>query len=172
MSDGKRERIQTRINERGFSLIELLVAMVLFSIGMMAIASLLSTSTGGTNAARRVTEASLMAADLMERLMVLPYDDPADSADPLDDVDSDGTDQDGNGDQIDDDGGNFGLDDATAATADHQTTSGIYTMFWNVAVDEPSINVKTIKIIVTWQAAFEGKSGQRRASFDFIRANI
>jgi type IV pilus assembly protein PilV len=167
MIDVNWERIQTKINDHGFSLIEVLLAMVLFSVGMMAIASLLTRSGGGINSGRRVTEASALAADLMERLMVLPYD----TAD-LDDVDGDGTSQDLDGDLVDDDGGNFGLEDATAATADHQEPSGIYTVFWNVAVNHPDTNMKTIRIIVIWQAAFESVHGQRSASFDFIRIDI
>ncbi len=38
-----------------------------------------------------------------------------------------------------------------ATTADHNAVStyGTYTIFWNVAVDEPIPNTKTIHVIVT-----------------------
>lgn len=172
MIDMRRQETQRMINDRGFSLIELMIAMVLFSIGMMGIANMLQTSTNGVNSGRHVTEANMLASDLMERLTMLSYDDTTDNSDPLDDVDADGTGQDADSDLVDDDGGNFGLDDATAATADHYITNGTYTVYWNIAVDHPAVNMKTIKIIVVWQAAFEGTQGQRSASFDFIRANM
>jgi hypothetical protein len=60
----------------------------------------------------------------------------------------------GHSDFEDDDGdGAGGLDNATPATADGRDTSpdNRYTILWNVAVDTPVPNCKTIRVIVTSQ---------------------
>ncbi|UCF92795.1 MAG: prepilin-type N-terminal cleavage/methylation domain-containing protein [Desulfobacterales bacterium] len=160
-------KIGDQFSNRGFSLFEMLVAMTVFSVGMLAIASMLATSSEGNNAARGVTEAMMVASIQMERLMSLPHTDP-----DLNDTDGDGTDQDADADQVDDDGGNFGLDDAATGTADRSQTAGIYKLFWNVAVNKPTIDTKTIRIIVSWSAALDGSNGQKRATLDFIRADL
>lgn len=66
---------------KGFTLVEVLIAIAIFSIGFLAIAAMQITSVNGNSSARRVTEATLLAETQLERLMELPYDhndlDPA-----------------------------------------------------------------------------------------------
>ena len=71
---------QAKINNRGFSLIEVLIAVGIFSIGLLGIGTLLIASTNGNATARRVTESSSWAADRIEQLLIVPYDDLASSA--------------------------------------------------------------------------------------------
>jgi len=61
---------------RGFTLIEIMIAVAIFSIGILAIASLQIKSINSNAAARMQSEATVAAVDCMERLMSLPYEHP------------------------------------------------------------------------------------------------
>jgi type IV pilus modification protein PilV len=60
----------------GFTLIEVLIALAIFSIGILAIAGLQIKSINLNAAARMQSEATVAAVDCMERLMSLPYEHP------------------------------------------------------------------------------------------------
>jgi prepilin-type N-terminal cleavage/methylation domain-containing protein len=66
--------IKNGINNKGFSLLEVVVALGIFSIGILAIAGLQITATSGNGKARFATEAATLAQDVAERLLVLDYD--------------------------------------------------------------------------------------------------
>ena len=68
---------KSNYKERGFTLIEVLIAMAIFSIGILAVGSMQLRSTSGNTNARIGTEASVWAQDRVETLMLLPYTDPA-----------------------------------------------------------------------------------------------
>ncbi|MBW2000622.1 MAG: prepilin-type N-terminal cleavage/methylation domain-containing protein [Deltaproteobacteria bacterium] len=61
--------------ETGFTLLEVLVAISVLTVGILAIASMQISSTHGNAFAGRVTEATTWAGDRLETLMSLPYDD-------------------------------------------------------------------------------------------------
>ena len=65
---------QMQITVRGFTLIEVLIVMTIFSIGILAVAAMQVTSTKGNASARRMTEATALAEKQIENLMLLPYD--------------------------------------------------------------------------------------------------
>jgi hypothetical protein len=99
-----------------------------------------------------LTEASTLAQDRMERFISLAYTDPS-----LNDPNGDNTN---------------GLD-TTGAGADNTFTwtdpSGVvYTAFWNVAIDRPIPNVKTIRMTVQWI----DRGLTRRATFDFMKSDV
>ena len=60
---------------RGFTLIEVLVALAIFSIGILAVASLQIQSVNLNAKARMQTEATNLAVECLERLKMLSYDD-------------------------------------------------------------------------------------------------
>lgn len=60
--------------EGGYTLIEVLIAIAIFSIGMLAIGSMQLGATKGTATAQSNTELAAYATDQMERLTGLPYD--------------------------------------------------------------------------------------------------
>lgn len=62
-----------RRNERGFTLIEVMIAMGIFAIGFMALGLMQIEAMTGSNSARRTTEAWTIADDHVERLMAEPF---------------------------------------------------------------------------------------------------
>ena len=145
-------------NSRGFSLLEVLLGITVFMIGMLGVTALNISSLKSSTFAGNTSEAVILAGDKIEELMALDFDDVL-----LNDTDADGTNQDllpagpPPGDGIDDDGGNFGLDDTGtgAGEADHWELgvgkNGMYNVYWNVAVGEPMPDkTKTVNVIVEW----------------------
>lgn len=59
---------------KGFTLIEVLIVLAIFSIGILAVAAMQMTSTKGNASARRITEATALAENQIENLMQLSYD--------------------------------------------------------------------------------------------------
>ncbi len=135
-------------NNKGFSLIEVLFAIVILSIGILAMSALQVISIDNNSASGNQLSGITWAGDRIERLMALNYSDP-----DLDDDDNDGI---------------GGLNDATAGTADGtDTQEDAYSIFWNVAVDSPIDNTKTVTVIVSSQ----GRHGQT-VSLNFIKPDI
>ena len=60
----------------GFTLIEVLIAVAIFAIGILAIAGLQIKSINLNSSTRLQSEATTAAVDRMERLMSLPYEHP------------------------------------------------------------------------------------------------
>lgn len=55
-------------NEKGFTLIEVLIALVILAVGLLGMATLMTTSLQSNQGAYRRSQASLMAYDLVERM--------------------------------------------------------------------------------------------------------
>jgi prepilin-type N-terminal cleavage/methylation domain-containing protein len=62
------------IRNRGFTLIEVLIAITLFAIGILAVASLQATAINGNATAKRHSEAATLAVDRIEKLKRTGYD--------------------------------------------------------------------------------------------------
>jgi type IV pilus assembly protein PilV len=60
---------------KGFTLIEVLIVIAIFSTGILAVAAMQIISTKGNASARRITEATALAENQIENLMQLPYGD-------------------------------------------------------------------------------------------------
>ncbi len=63
-------------HENGFTLIETLIAMVLFATGILAVTTLQLNSIKGNTRANTLTLAGSAASDQSEELRTLPFDDP------------------------------------------------------------------------------------------------
>ena len=163
---------ETIHNSRGFSLIEVLLGVTVFMIGMLGVTALNISSLKSNTFSGNMSEATVIAADKIEELMTLVLkEDPALTDDLLEDQDDDGgqiTEQDNDDDGLDDDDPedtdapatvdgveNFGLDDNTDLTADHFETglgkNGMYTVYHNIAEREPFDFCKKINVIVYWE---------------------
>ena len=68
-----------RIDDRGFTFVELLIVIAIFSIGILAVASMQVTSINANSSARMSGEATTLAANQLEALMASGY-----TAEPLD----------------------------------------------------------------------------------------
>lgn len=153
--------------EAGFTLMEILIAIAILAFGLLAVATMQAWSIKGNSQAIGITEGITLAQDKIEEFISLDYNHT-----DLSDTDNDGTTQDtAPDDGVDDDGGNFGLDNTTGAgtaAADHTDSYGRYNIYWNVAVDEPINNIKTIRVIVEWP----DRLATKRVTVDFMKADI
>ena len=77
MSINKRAGIKGMNRSNGFTLIEVLVAMAIFSIGILAVASMQLAGTKSSSSARFSTEAAILAQSQMESLLALEYNPAA-----------------------------------------------------------------------------------------------
>ena len=161
-------------NQKGFTLIEVMIAMLVLSIGILGVATMQVTAIKGNSFSIGLTEAATFAQNKVEELAVLAYDDV-----DLDDDNGDGTNQDTDNTGIDDDEeanpvdgiNNFGLDDILTPDGYQEAVGATniqYDILWNIAVDKPAANAKHIRVHVLWQA-----NGVRRTvSLDRIKANF
>ncbi|MDA3835847.1 MAG: prepilin-type N-terminal cleavage/methylation domain-containing protein [Spirochaetales bacterium] len=139
-------------NEKGFTLVEAMVSLFIFTVGILALTKMQLIAIRSNYDANGLTGASNWAASQLETVLSLGYDD----------------------DLLADDGdggaGLAGLDDNTDLTADGfiDSPDGNYRILWNVAVDEPMRNVKTIRMIATRN--FFGL--QKQVSLDYYKINI
>jgi len=152
-------------SSNGFTLIEVLIAMAILTIGILSLFSMQIHSVQGNTKANRQTVESCLGSDQIEQLLAQSYNDTA-----LQDVDGDGTNKDPDRNGLDDSGNNFGLDDVTTATADGNLVSpdGLYTIFWNVAVDCPMPNLKTIRVYVQ----DNNRPQATPISYQYIKADV
>ena len=67
-------KLKMQMDIKGFTLIEVLIVLAIFSIGILAVAAMQMTSTKGNASARRITEATALAENQIENLMQLSYD--------------------------------------------------------------------------------------------------
>ncbi|MCI5137259.1 MAG: prepilin-type N-terminal cleavage/methylation domain-containing protein, partial [Candidatus Electrothrix sp. AR1] len=139
-------KIENIIRQDGFTLIETMVAMVVFTIGILGLFGMQSSAIKENLLANSITSGSAWAMDQVEQLLNQDYEALLDT---------------------DNDGNNCGGLDDWGAAADGQDTSGttepVYNIYWNIArgctltnVSSPpgtpeneNFNPKHLRIIVT-----------------------
>jgi len=129
-------------NENGFTMIEILIAISIFAIGMLAVASMQISGIHGNATANTVTNASAWAADRVETLLGLDYDNPFFNNDPA----------------------------AEPAGTDYSagTLGGRYTIGWNVQTGAVLPNTKTITVSVS----YTNRGKPKAYSFVYYKADI
>ena len=146
--------------QEGYTLVEILIAITVLAFGLLAVATMQVTAIKTNAIASGISQGLTLGQAKVEELMNLAYS-------AISDTDLDGTDEDADDDGIDDDGGNFGLND-TGGDSDNEEPNGRYTIYWNVAVNEPVISSKTIRVIVTWKEKGRNKS----IKLDFVKTSL
>ena len=67
--------LTNKINNLGLSIIEVIFALSIFAIGILAVSTLAISAVSSNASARRITDATALAEDRLERLAAMPYDD-------------------------------------------------------------------------------------------------
>ncbi|BBO86334.1 prepilin-type N-terminal cleavage/methylation domain-containing protein [Desulfosarcina ovata] len=134
-------------NQKGFTLIEVAVALAIFAIGFLAVAAMQTRAVISNTTGRFSMDATTWTASQFEQFVAMNFDD-------ADLVDTNGN-------------GESGLDADTVATADSSLAfpdDRNTTMYWNVA-DNPR-GFKQIRVITVWDPV---GASSKRAVFDFIK---
>jgi len=114
--------------QKGFTLVEIMIAMAIFSVGFLAVGSMQISSINANATSRLRTEATALASEMSERLMMLPYDDDFLTA------------------------GSHGiLPDNFPIPAGFDSNSR-YTVWYVVQDAAPATDTKTIQVRVQWDA--------------------
>lgn len=117
----------TRDSQKGFTLIEIMIAIVMISIGLMAVAKFQLTALHADKLAREQTEAAMWASNQAEVLIKADFDD--DTLDP----------------------------DNSPHSMDPVGENGKYRVTWDVATAQSDENVKVIQIFVAWDSSGKEK---------------
>lgn len=139
---------------QGFTLIEVMVALVIFALGFTAVITMTTGSVGSNAQARAMSGSAETAAEWVEVLTALPYNDTLlqDTVDPA----VGGVATANSLDRIRNPmpaAGAFlqGFPDPVARPAEYtrQTADRNFTIYWNVAEGTPIPKTKTLMVIVT-----------------------
>lgn len=133
--------------ERGYTIIEVMIAIAIFSIGILGAWALQNSSTIGNTSARNLTIAASCASDRLEQLIQLPYahaDLLAGNHAPA---------------QVSD-----GIDNNFDGEIDEPGESGPLRITWLITDDAPIPQTKTIRVDVAMR--------QRTTSVTSYRANL
>lgn len=173
------KKIQKGLGEAGFTLIEAMIAMAIFAIGILALYAMQLAATKENITANRISTGSTWAVDRIEQLLALSYEDLVEP------VDADSCNPGAN--NVD---GCVGVGDTGELTgfiarADHcdRLTDPLYNVYWNVATgctlatipdaasEAEEQKPKHLKIVVT-KLTGNGAEEKIYAEFSYIKQNV
>jgi len=128
-------------DNRGFTLVELLVAVCIMAIAFAGLATMQIACINGNSIASNITTGMTLAQDKMEELNSLDFNDPelADNNVANDLNLQDATDD-------------SSLVGNNANSDEEGNAGGTYTRIWNIADNTPTTGMKTTVVIVTWKS--------------------
>ena len=77
--------MQPKPRQSGFTILEVMIAISILAIGLLAVFSGQNMSIRGNDRASHLTEGMTLAQDRMEELLALPYDDVDATGSPVND---------------------------------------------------------------------------------------
>lgn len=114
-------------SQEGFSLVELLVALTIFAVGLLGIAGLQMKAINFNNGSNTRTALASVGQGILEEILAFDSDDPRLAA---------------AGTAV------WDLDTGSAATTLALPGSGTYSATWTVAVNDPQPNISRITVTV------------------------
>jgi len=147
----------------GFTLVEVIMAVSVLTIGLLAVASMQVSAIRGNSISREYTESTDRVQDVAEWLLALPSTDAN-----LQDRDGDGTAG------LNHANTDTGAPDASDffSTAQYRSSGITYTVYWNVATNwaggKSMTGVNTVRVIVTWTI----RGARKTHSFDLLRTRV
>ena len=141
--------------QKGFTLIEVLIALTILAIGLLGVALMQVTSISGNTFSREMSVATELGQDMLEQLRTLQYTSSTTDNALLGGNHPDNTDVAanlapavfGNIDNIIDE---RGLWPARAIALGTSAGPVLYTRIWTVTNDTPAANMKAIDVRVSW----------------------
>ena len=137
-------------NQKGFTLLELLIAVSFLAIALLAVAGLQTTAIHSNSIANKLSAATSIAQQIMEDIAARPMDDPL--------LNSTNTNI----------NYNFNLNPMTTPVFSIAVpNAGTYSATYSTAINNPTSGVTKLDIFVIWDAA----TGRKIALTTFVRTN-
>ncbi len=146
-------------NQKGFSLIEVMIAMAILSLGILSIAKMQINSESGNFSSTSVTEATNIARETINTIKEMDYA----NANLLLDINTADFDA-----GLDDNSYGGGAAPDYTLTKLSFITNQNYTVDYNVAENWPLTDTTTVRVIVSWIERGIGKSIET-VTMDFIK---
>ena len=141
-----------KVNGNGFSLLEVLLGITIFMIGMLGVTALNISSLKSNTFSGNMSEAVIIAGGKIEELMAIDFGDPQLVA----------------GDHVEDKKNNGDGSLVPDGVPDPVGRNGMYTVTWNVEDGNPvPAKTKTLNVIVEWSI----KDVERRINMSMIIQN-